>query len=114
MGRTKLFQEPGSPLIQGHSRTHHKFITDVVIASAVGSTLAALYGLGTTLYSAGFAVNLSEMGAILADRASRIALLALVAVAPASLGVWIARGMGWRHPWALGSVGFMLIAIGMG
>jgi len=114
MGRTKLFQEPGSPLIQGHSRTHHKFITDVVIASVLGLTLSALYGSTTLLYHAGFAVRLSEVVALVADGGPRFALLAVVAVIPASLGVWIARGMGWRRPWVLGAVGFMLIAIGMG
>lgn len=113
MGRTKLYQEPGSPLIQGHSRTHHRFLTDVVIASALGVAVAALYRSAAAIYSAGYGVRLGEMVALVADGGPDLALLALLAAVPASFGVWLARKMGWRHPWIMGTVGFLLVAIGV-
>ncbi|MCL5887873.1 MAG: hypothetical protein M1617_06245 [Actinobacteria bacterium] len=111
MSRTKLFQEPGSPLIQVHSRTHRKFLTDVAVAAALGVTVAALYRSAAAIYSAGYGVRLSEMVALVAEGAPHFALLALLAVFPASLGVWLARRMGWRYPWVWGAVVFLSVAI---
>ncbi len=101
MGRTKLFQAPGSPLIQGHSRTRRPFWQDWAagVGAAVGVVFVADLAMG--LYSdigvsgAAFPALAGAFGAALV--VLQIALLVSWA------GVWLARSMGWRRSWVAGA-----------
>lgn len=103
MGRTRLFQQAGSPLIQGHSRTQRPFLADwfsgylaAVATAGVGMTAWGLYS-----------GNIFNGGLI--DAVFEVANLSFVLFGPgaflgAGLGVGLGRRLGARHPWRIGWV----------
>jgi len=102
MGRTKLFQSPGSPLIQGHSRTERPFMVDALWATlaAVLFCEAALIGQLWWESGSGGGGPLANWGGLLE------ALLWIVPVGfiGACAGTGIAVGMGWKRRWIAGAV----------
>ena len=108
---TRLWQAPGSPIIQGRSRTERPFwerwlkgVAGAELLVFVGATLVALraadLSLGRALVSAAFSAMLLALPGCLAG---------------AAIGVWVSRTMGWRRHWMVGAVagavlGFLTIA----
>lgn len=104
MGRTRLFQRAGSPLIQGQSRTERPFAASWVTASVV--TLSLLFGVAIVL-SFG---EVTGVPAYLQQGWSFIRHAGIPALAAAALGVWLARNMGWRKQWLAGASTGVLVA----
>jgi hypothetical protein len=103
---TRLWQAPGSPIIQGRSRTERPFwegwISGALLAEAIVAGVAALVAFrvpGTSLETAvgpGFwQVLLAAIPGCLAG---------------AALGTWLSRSMGWRRPLLAGALAGALIA----
>lgn len=100
-GRTTLFQQAGSPLIQGHSRFERRFGAEWFLAFVVGVLLLAI-GL-VVLERAGL-VTL-EFGSTAVRSSARIIGTGLAAVAvAAAVIIWVARRLGWRRAWLLGGL----------
>jgi hypothetical protein len=97
---TKLWQAPGSPIIQGRSRTERPF-WERWLAAAVGAV--------ALVFAVGLLLALREPGVALGAALSSVALTYLLPALPgaavgAALGVWLSRTMGWRRHWLVGSV----------
>jgi len=97
---TKLWQAPGSPIIQGRSRTEKPFWE---------RWLAAALGAEALVFAVAVLLALREPDVALGAILSSVALTYLVpaipgAAAGAALGVWLSRTMGWRRHWLVGSV----------
>lgn len=103
---TKLFQEPGSPLIQGRSRTQRPWWHGYV----VGVALALLWPL-LTYNVAG--MNLGDQwpgvtAALLEALRSWVAAAPLIvtsALLGGAIGMVAARGWGLRHSWVAVALG---------
>lgn len=104
MGRTKLFQEPRSPLIQGHSRSRRKFIQEWIFAVLAG--LAALLFLSSAgiLFGRGEGVTIGAALGLVLDQLVSDGLIFVLASGFAAVGVWFARRMGWRRSWISGGI----------
>ncbi len=106
MRGTKLWQQAGSPIIQGRSRTEHQFWQD---------WLGAM-GLALALYMAVDAIvspppePLTRALTTIAGSALACAQLAIV---PTALGTWISRTLRISRPWLLGGVLGALVAAGL-
>lgn len=100
MKGTRLWQAPGSPIIQGRSRTERPFwerwVGGVVGAELIVFAVALVFVLWTgdaPLSTALPSVMLSYMVPALPG-----------CVVGAALGVWMSRTMGWRRHWLVGSI----------
>jgi hypothetical protein len=82
---TRLWQGPGSPLIQGRSRQTPPFWRPWLLAIVI-----AMIGANFVSW------------ALL--HAQPIEFFLAGSVAGSALGVWLARRMGWRSPWVLGVI----------
>lgn len=101
MGRTKLFQPPGSPLIQGQSRLRRSFAADFSAAAVFTLATLVVYLLARAILSS---PDLTWVQAV--SRAlSAAGLVAAVAagIGFSVLGVWFGRHMGWFKPWYAGA-----------
>ncbi len=101
-GSTKLFQQAGSPLIQGRSRYERSFWRDWALAAVVALVVVVgfqvavslLYGPGDEFASA------SAIGEWLVGPAIGVAVML-----PASaFAVWLGRWLGWRAAWLGGAL----------
>jgi len=114
MGRTRLFQEPRSPLIQGYSRTRQKFSIDLAIAVALGFLSAAIFSTGKVLLATGFDVTVGEVASdVVGDVMSLLGAI-VVAVLLAVIGVWLARRMGWHKPYLFGAMMCFAVLVAAG
>jgi hypothetical protein len=109
-GRTKLYQRPGSPLIQGQSRRDVPFWKVWLRAVVYGLFLA--WGL----LSVWLIVSAGETGPGYASSGLDAATGVLTAGLPGLvLGSWLAcvlaRGMGWRHVSAVAGAIGALVAV---
>ena len=104
MGRTKLFQEPRSPLIQGHSRSRRKFFQEWVFAVSGGVAAIVLLSVVERFFGNGEAATFGATLGLVLDQLVSDGLMLLVASGFATLGVWLARRMGWWRPWIAGAV----------
>jgi len=104
MGRTKLFQEPGSPLIQGHSRSRRKFFQEWIFAVFAGIAAIVLLSVAERLISNGGAATFGVTLGLAFDQLVSDGMILLAASGFAAAGVWLARRMGWWRPWIAGAV----------
>lgn len=112
MKGTRLWQAPGSPIIQGRSRTERPFWE---------RWLGGVAGAVVVMFAVGFWVAFRKpdaaFGASFASAAVSYVVPSLPgSIAGAALGVWVSRIMGWRNHWVVGSVcgaglGAILIAV---
>ena len=108
MKGTRLWQAPGSPIIQGRSRTERPF-WERWLCAVLGAMAIVLLGA--------LALALREPGVELGAALSGVALAYLIpalpgAAAGAALGVWLSRTMGWRQHWLVGSFVGAVLAVG--
>lgn len=101
---TKLFQKPGSPLIQGHSKTERSYWGEWSKALLASVVIA----FGVNVY-----VELDPQiafgSAQVWDAASATLLLFVPgALLGAALGVSVSRGFGWRRCWPFAVVTSLL------
>lgn len=98
---TKLYQQPGSPLIQGHSKTERSALREWVKGVAAGAVGSGFLFAGYALLVPG--TTLAIMGTTLEGVVAGLlggALVSLPSAVPAAgIGVWLARRMGWRRQW---------------
>jgi len=111
MGRTKLFQEPRSPLIQGHSRSRRKFMQEWILAVLAG--LAALMTLSSAeiLFGRGEGVTIGAAFGLVLDQLVSDGLMLVLASGFSAVGVWLARRMGWWRPWIAGGVVLFVVFV---
>jgi len=97
---TRLWQAPGSPIIQGRSRTERPFwerwLAGAISAEAIVLLVAVVWAF-------------REPGAAFGAVVGSVLLTFLLPAMPgcaagAALGVWISRSMGWRRDWVAGAV----------
>lgn len=100
MGRTRLFQQAGSPLIQGHSRLERPFWRDWLIASTFSS--AILYAPGP-LWASFSDSSPGPAAAFVVGLSATVAYWLPATLAGAGLGVSTARRFGSRRPWLAGT-----------
>ena len=108
MKGTRLWQAPGSPIIQGRSRTERPFWE---------RWLAALVGAEALVVAVAVVNALRDSDVELSKAMSSIPSAFLLPALPgciigAALGVWLSRTMGWRKHLIVGTVmGAMLGAL---
>lgn len=101
---TKLYQQPRSPLIQGHSKTEQpvwrEWLKGIALGAAFTGVLFAIYSILVpgTAFSIG---GLSTTGVVAGVLGGTLISLGPAVVA-ALLGVLLARRMGWRRQWFVG------------
>lgn len=121
-GRTKLYQKPGSALIQGHSRTEVPGWRIWLAGLALGLLLAwvAVYVIETLTGPSGSEPDFIAQAIVTGGMVLTAGLPGLL------LGSWLgtvlARGMGWKRPvlsagilaalGALASIGVAVFALG--
>lgn len=103
MGRTRLFQRPGSPLIQGQSRMERPFSADWIAALVAALVLATIVVVmwGTWaggLFDSGFPRGVLSTARIV------LAMFGPGAFLGAALGVWTAKHFGAFHPSYAGTI----------
>lgn len=94
-GSTKLFQRPGSPLIQGHSKAERSFLKEWTI----GLVVCCVIAFGVFVYLGLDPQTEFGLGDLLAAASSTLFRFAPGAAIGAALGVPFARGFGWRRQW---------------
>jgi hypothetical protein len=103
---TKLFQAPGSPLIQGRSRAQRPWWQPYVVSVALGLAWPIVSIFPVELAAHGDA---SEVGALLSDVLAAwiesLPVLVPAALIGASLGVLVGGMWGIRHRWIPGAIG---------
>jgi len=114
MGRTRLFQAPRSPLIEGYSRTRQKFGIDLAIAIAFGFVSAAIFSTGRLLIVMGFDATAGEMISALVGGGWSLLGALVAAVLLAIIGVWFARRMGWNKPYLFGAIMCFVVLVTVG
>lgn len=92
---TKLFQRPGSPLIQGHSKTTRPFLGEWSRGLLGALVFGFVWQLGVRVWMDG-AVALADFGPALART---FVVFGPVAAVGCAFGVVFARGFGWRRGW---------------
>jgi len=97
---TRLWQAPGSPIIQGRSRTERPFWQ---------RWLASVIGAEALVFVVALGMALRESSVILGDAMASVALTSLLLALPgcligAAAGVWLSRTMGWRKHLIVGTV----------
>jgi len=104
---TKLFQAPGSPLIQGRSRTARPWWQPYLVSVALGllwpiaSSVPLLYADATMEFE-GVGELFLTAAALWFDGVAIIVPSVLVG---AAIGVAVAGGWGMRYRWTAGTVG---------
>lgn len=101
-GSTRLFQQAGSPLIQGRSRHERSFLLDWAVACLIAGI--AIYGFhaAATLFG-GTRPDPSSLDASLQWLVAPV--LGLAAMLPTcAFAVWVGRRLGWREAWIGGAV----------
>ena len=98
MKGTRLWQAPGSPIIQGRSRTLRPFWEVWAVGAA---------GAEVTLIAVVTVLSLRVPGHTFWHALGSAFLTALIPSLPgcmlgAALGVWVARTMGWQRAWLVG------------
>jgi len=94
---TRLWQAPGSPIIQGRSRNLRAFWESWLAAALLSEVVAVVVSLGLLLWQPDPNVSIT-----LQDAARAAAMSAALPAIPGALlggavGVWIARAMCWRR-----------------
>lgn len=103
---TRLWQAPGSPIIQGRSRTERPFWERWLGGFVGAEALVLVGGLLLTLRQPS-----RDLGATLASVAVSFMIPALPGcLVGAAIGVWLSRTMGWRRHWLVGSLAGALLA----
>jgi hypothetical protein len=97
---TRLWQAPGSPIIQGRSRTERPFWE---------RWLSAVVGAEALVFVVALVNALRASSVVLGDAMTSVALTSLLPALPgcllgAALGVWLSRTMGWRKHLIVGTV----------
>lgn len=102
MRGTKLWQQAGSPIIQGRSRTTKPFWGDVVRALVLCAALTAAYAVAVP----------SSVEPFWLDRlVALVAPLMLFGVLPSIAVVWLSRSLRAGTPWLVGGVVSALVTI---
>ena len=105
MGRTRLWQATGSPIIQGQSRHKAPYWSDLLGAVAASGVIAGLYD---AVVSKPYALAWSE----LSEFAVTFAIGAGIALIPSAVTVMIARNAAARKPRLVGAIVGALFAVG--
>lgn len=104
---TKLFQAPGSPLIQGRSRTARPWWQPYLVA--VGLGLLWPVASQTPLMYADPEMRFDHVGELFLTAAflwlEALTILLPAVLVGAAIGVSVATGWGWKQRWVAGSVG---------
>jgi hypothetical protein len=103
---TRLWQAPGSPIIQGRSHTARPFWE---------TWLWSVLGAAAIVLVAGVIAQVLHGATLLSTAVSAVATEFMIpglpgCVAGAALGVLLARGMGWRRSWVAGAATGALLA----
>jgi len=104
---TKLFQEAGSPLIQGHSKMERSLAGEWAIGFAL-SLLGGLVGLWAWTQIALGGLEVPATGDVVALVRGTLVLFGPGALAGSVIGAGVGRGFGWRRYWRAGAVGGVL------
>ncbi|NTU70226.1 MAG: hypothetical protein HGB10_00130 [Coriobacteriia bacterium] len=107
MKGTRLWQAPGSPIIQGRSRNARPFWEPWLLGACVALAVIAVGGL---------AIAMREPGTALGDVLGAVAFNLLVPAIPGAAigsagGIAAARGMGWRPDWIAGGIAGVAAAV---
>lgn len=106
MRGTKLWQPPGSPMIQGRSRTFVPFWRDLLGALLVCGVTVALYDWAIS-EPYGFAPSEAR------EFAAAFAIGSAVGIPPALLIVWITRLQRAHRPWLIAGLASAALAVGL-
>ncbi len=112
---TKLFQRPGSPLIQGHSKAERTFWGEW----SLGFVVCCVVAFGIFVYRGLDPQSAFGASDLVSAARSTVLLFAPGAAVGAAIGVPVARGFGWRRQWqsvavfglALGAVSAWLLGM---
>lgn len=101
---TKLYQQPRSPLIQGHSKTERpvwrEWLKGIAFGAAFTGVLFALYSV--LVPGTAFSIGSLSVRGVVAGAVGGTLISLGPAVVAALLGVLLARRMGWRRQWFAG------------
>lgn len=104
--RTKLFQNAGSPLIQGYSRSRKPFWREWLSSVAATTLACGAIRAVVVLTGPGVVSNASW------ESVTSAALLGLwVGLVACAIVVWAARAMGARRSWLAGAVVSTCVAL---
>jgi len=104
---TKLFQEAGSPLIQGHSKMERSLLGEWAIGFAL-SLLVGLVGLWAWTQVASGGLEVPAAADVFALVRATLVLFGPGALVGSVMGAGVGRGFGWRRYWRAGAVGGLL------
>ncbi len=100
MKGTKLWQAPGSPIIQGRSRTERPFF-ERWVGGFVGAEVCVL---AAGMYSVMGQPDVETLDAVQMVATTYFLPGLPGALVGSALGTWLARGMGWRRHWVAGTI----------
>ena len=108
---TKLWQPPGSPIIQGRSRYRRPFLNVWAFSFVVGTVVLVVPIALVSAFPGEASLSVARSVAL----ASSLALWAFPGLAAGSAaGTWLARALGSRREWTAGAVsGVLLGAVSM-
>jgi hypothetical protein len=103
---TKLFQAPGSPLIQGRSRAQRPLWQPYLISLALGFAWPVISIFPVELAAQGDTARVGELlSDVLVAWSESLPVLVPAVLAGAALGVLISGIWGIRHRWIPGAIG---------
>lgn len=106
MKGTKLWQAPGSPIIQGRSRTERPFWERWLGGFLGAEALVLVSALLLTLRQPS-----QDFGATMTSVVVSYLLPSIPGcLVGAAIGVWLSRTMGWRRHWLVGAIAGALLA----
>ena len=100
MKGTKLWQSPGSPIIQGRSRRQRPFWQPWSSGIAVSCVLVGFFGLALSAETGAVGLALSGVAGAFATAAAAFP----GAFVLAAVGVWFTRRIGTRQPWIVATM----------
>lgn len=113
MKGTRLWQDARSPLISGRSRSERPFWQSVfggwclsVALIMIAAVVVSLPGRRETIRIAGWLLPRT-----LALMVGGFSFAVVPAAIGSMAGVWLAKQMGWHHPWLAGTTGGLLAGL---
>ncbi len=106
---TKLYQKPGSPLIQGHSKTERSFVGEWVRGLLVCCVVAFVVYIYLEL-DPQVAFGMTSISNAVANTFTRFVPGAIIGTL---VGVPVGRGFGWRQQWQAAAVLGLVFGFGV-